>query len=109
TLLGGLLMIAVFAVVRGKQAPASAPVRLSIMLPPGQSLAVITDIQGAALAISPDGAKVVYQGITSKGTHLYLRNLSAAESSLLPGTEGGSAPFFSPDGESLGFFAHGHL
>jgi serine/threonine-protein kinase len=40
---------------------------------------------------------------------LYLRQLDEAVSHPLAGTEGASQPFFSPDGEWIGFFAGGEL
>ena len=40
---------------------------------------------------------------------LWLRSLDAVESRALPGTEGASVPFWSPDGRTLGFFADDKL
>jgi serine/threonine-protein kinase len=48
----------------------------------------------------------VRRGGTSQ---LYLRSLQALEPAPIPGTENGEAPFTSPDGEWLGFFAEGKL
>ena len=42
-------------------------------------------------------------------TRLAVRDRGDLEARLLPGTEGGDAPFFSPDGRWLGFFAGGKL
>ena len=36
-------------------------------------------------------------------THLYLRRLDELDAQRIPGTEGAATPFFSPDGQSLGF------
>ncbi len=47
-------------------------------------------------------AKVVTQQI-------YLRAMDSLEAKPVPGTEGAVAPFFSPDGQWLGFFAEGKL
>ncbi len=62
-----------------------------------------------ALAISPDGARVVYAGIRAGESKLFLRELSGLEASAIAGTEGGYGPFFSPDGKWLAFFAGGQL
>ena len=52
------------------------------------------------IAASPDGRQFVYN--TAEGLHL--RSLDQLESRLLPGTEETlGAPFFSPDGQSVGF------
>ena len=40
---------------------------------------------------------------------LYLREIGGTETKVLPGTEGASQPFFSPDGQWLAFFADGKL
>ena len=57
------------------------------------------------VAISPDGTRVVYAsgrgGPSSR--RLYLRQLGELDATPIRGTEGGSAPFFSPDGQSVGF------
>jgi eukaryotic-like serine/threonine-protein kinase len=59
------------------------------------------------VAFSPDARAVVYQA--NQG--LYLRRLDQLQSTLVTGTEqgGGRSPFFSPDGQSIGFWAGGQL
>ena len=53
----------------------------------------------APLAISPDGARLVYVAVQGEGrTQLFMRPLDRFEPTALAGTEGASAPFFSPDG-----------
>ena len=85
-----------------------AVVRLSIPLPAGQQL---TRANQPALAISPDGRNVVYAAIQGEPAiqQLYLRALDSDESKPLAGTEGAFSPFFSPDGNMIGFFADGKL
>jgi PAS domain S-box-containing protein len=63
----------------------------------------------ADLAISPDGAQLVYRGSFDGADQLYLRAVHRLESTPLAGAEGGYCPFFSPDGEWIGFFAAGKL
>lgn len=56
------------------------------------------------LAISPDGSTVVYAAVDENmKAQLYLRELDSYQTAPIPGTEGGEAPFFSPNGEWLGF------
>jgi eukaryotic-like serine/threonine-protein kinase len=57
-----------------------------------------------ALAISPDGRLAVFSGLRGNVAHLYARPLDREEATPIPGTEGGGAPFFSPDGSSIGFW-----
>ena len=60
-------------------------------------------------AISPDGRLVAYQSNMDQVRRLSLRSLETTDARTLPGTEGGTAPFFSPDGLHLAFFADGKL
>jgi Tol biopolymer transport system component len=62
-----------------------------------------------ALAISPDGANLVYVANIDGETHLYLRPLNGFEAEPIPGTQGAYAPFFSPNGKWIGFFAENNL
>jgi len=92
----------------GARGPASSPAvrRFSILLPPTAPLALGS---APALALSPDGTRLVYVGQRGDKSQLYLRTLEQVEPTAIPGTEAGSAPFFSPAGDWLGFFADGKL
>jgi len=57
------------------------------------------------LALSPDGSRLVYLARVGETTQLFERTIDQFEVRPITGTEGASAPFFSPDGKSLGFFA----
>lgn len=91
-----------------KQAPMPAPqpvARFVLSLPEGERLAQ----PKPGLAFSPDGARLAYAAIRGGEQQIYLRSLSELLAKPIPGTEGGQQPFFSPDGEWLGFFAGGKL
>ena len=62
--------------------------------------------QGTArrFAISPDGETVVFGVDPSLGEPLYRRDLTGIDTVPILGTEGGEAPFFSPDGRWVGFY-----
>jgi len=63
-----------------------------------------------AMTPSPDGRYVVFGAGASRETSvLWLRPLDALSSRPLPGTEGGSFTFWSPDSKSLAFTAGGKL
>jgi len=99
----GLGVLAGWALL--KDAPrAPRVVRLVHPLPAGRN--AITNLGGASgLALSPDGSRLAY----ASEQRLYLRALDSLRAVAIPGTEGGSQPFFSPDGEWLGFSAAGSL
>jgi serine/threonine-protein kinase len=61
------------------------------------------------MAFSPDGRHLVYVGSDHNTSQLYLRPVDRQEASPIPGTDGGLGPFFSPDGEWVGFWADGEL
>jgi serine/threonine protein kinase/Tol biopolymer transport system component len=63
-----------------------------------------------AMTPSPDGRLVVFGAGDSRDTSaLWLRPLDALTARPLPGTEGGSFTFWSPDSKSLAFTAGGKL
>jgi serine/threonine-protein kinase len=63
----------------------------------------------SALALSPDGSVLAFVGIKNNISQIYLRRLAQLQALPLAGTSGASSPFFSPDGQWLGFFADGKL
>jgi eukaryotic-like serine/threonine-protein kinase len=61
-------------------------------------------------AASPDGSRVAFAARRQDGlTMLYVRPLASAKALPLPGTEGATCPFWSPDSRMLGFFSNGKL
>jgi serine/threonine-protein kinase len=73
-------------------APAAAPFSRDVYVP---------------FALSPDGAVVAHT--SSQPEYLFVRRLDDFESTRLAGTEGAFDPFFSPDKQSLGFWAFGQI
>ena len=73
--------------------------RFDIVTPPTAS--------AGSVAISPDGRSVVYSAGANEP--LLLRELGSQSPRALNGTEGGVMPFWSPDGQSIGFFTLGLL
>ena len=61
-------------------------------------------------AFSPDGSRLLFHARGPDGTQqLAVRLLDRPQATLLSGTEGAFAPFFSPDGQWIGFFAEGKM
>jgi len=68
--------------------------------------------QGASAVLSPSGDRLVFVGQPrsgSGGQRLYTRKLDTLTTAPIPGTDGVMNPFFSPDGEWIGFFANNKL
>src|SRR4030095_4478330 len=81
-----------------KETPA-APVRLAAALS-GEPLPLVL---ATAFALSPDGKRVAYFTGEYANRHLFLRPLDRFEAEELGGVEFGNTPFFSPDGNWVGF------
>jgi DNA-binding winged helix-turn-helix (wHTH) protein/Tol biopolymer transport system component len=84
--------------------PTGAPIHFLQTAPPGTQLS-----SGGVL--SPDGRYLVFvsHNQTSGRDQLWLRPLDSAAPRLVAGTEGAFRPFWSPDSQTLGFFADGKL
>jgi serine/threonine-protein kinase len=103
-LLGGLYY---WRASRSTQELLRTVVRLDIDL--GKDLAM-DSVAGPEAVLSPDGSRVAFvsAGSDSK-SHLSTRRLDQPKAAELANTEGAYGPFFSPDGQWLGFFAQGKL
>ena len=58
-------------------------------------------------AISPDGARIAYVSGRPGAVKLYLRALADENARVV--ADSGAGPFFSADGQWLGFFAQGKM
>ncbi|MCU0223404.1 MAG: protein kinase [Acidobacteria bacterium] len=115
-LMGGLAIAAVAILGPRWRAPGAAPaaatapvVRATLDAGPG-----IEPVFGdrvflanrISLAISPDGRTVVFVGRKDGAPpQLFRRALDAGEAEPIPETEGADGPFYSPDGQWIGFFS----
>ncbi|MFN7936903.1 MAG: protein kinase [Bryobacteraceae bacterium] len=61
------------------------------------------------IAVSPNGKLVAFTGLEGSKRQLYVRSLDSMKAQPLPGTEAAESPFWSPDSQSLAFFARGKL
>ena len=79
--------------------------RLSVDLGPEAMMGLNTTV-----VVSPDGRRLVYPARGPNGQQrLATRLLDHLEATPLPGTENARDPFFSPDGQWIGFFAANQL
>ncbi len=97
------VMAAVVALLSGTP---GAFQEVSIEAPAGASFYGLTP----QFAVSPDGRQVVFVASASGGTTmLWLRPIAAGTARPVAGTEQASYPFWSADGQSVGYFASGKL
>ncbi len=77
-------------------------VRFQIPPPPGAT-------PGYVASISPDGRRIVFPVRKESTWTFHVRSLDSLEARELSGTEGGTRPFWSPDGRWVAFFGDGKL
>ncbi|HET6795684.1 MAG TPA: protein kinase [Gemmatimonadales bacterium] len=100
----GMIVAAMLSHSREKES-ALGPVVAALAAPAGHELR-----PDGGLALSSDDAKLAFTVTDRSGaTALWIRRLDSLTPFRVEGTEGGSGPFWSPDGSALGFFAGGQL
>ncbi len=79
---------------------------ISMELPAKWSFELFT----GGLALSPDGKHLAFVAVSDEGKQqIWLRRLDRSAPQLLPDTEDGQYPFWSPDSQYLAFFTVGKL
>jgi len=95
-----LLLTTVWGWLRPRAEPAKPVIRYSIAFTEEEAF---LPTYGPSIALAPDGSLLVYAGPSERGSQLWLRERDQLHSSPVPGTEGVWQPFFSPDGQRVGF------
>jgi hypothetical protein len=111
-LAAGLATVLVLWVPWRKASP-PAPVRVNAELGADAFLVIANAADaptGKAAVVSPDGSQLAFVAQShGSAPRLYVRRLDQLTATPLAGTEGAVGPFFSPDGQWLGFFGGGKL
>ena len=87
-------------------APARPTVRYSLAFDAAEAMIQPVAFFWGRLALSPDGSRLAYVG-GARG-QLLVREWSRLHATAIPGSEGAESPFFSPDGQSVGFVTAGN-
>jgi serine/threonine-protein kinase len=109
------LIAAVFAwlaIGPGPPPPADDAHRLSIAFPVDSFLVYrLKGDTAGSLALDPAGKRLAYvgEGETGDKTRLFVRDLDEFDPRPLAGTDGGTYPAFSPDGEWIAYFRGARL
>lgn len=91
-------------------APVDAPKPVMTLDTALGTAATLSTVVGGNLALSPDGSTLVFSAMQEDGrTSLHARRFDELEARALPGTFDARQPFFSPDGDWIGFVADGKL
>ncbi len=81
--------------------------RLRLELP--ELAAVALQTAGRNVGVAPDGASIAYVGSAPDGSsHIFVRRWDTLDATMVPGSEGGWDPNFSPSGDSLAFVLSPH-
>jgi serine/threonine protein kinase/Tol biopolymer transport system component len=104
-----LLSLAAWLMLRRSQGAEATPV-FAFIPPPPDTRYLAFGFGAGPVAVSPDGIRVAFSAIDQSGAvKLWIRSLSAREGVAVNGTDNASAPFWSPDGRTVGFFADAKL
>ena len=101
-----LLAAIVYIVTIGSRTTPAAVTRFDIGLPTGAFLRL--DEQ-PAIAISPDGQTVAFVASENGVRRIFLRRRGDVDAHVLPGSDEGADPVFSPDGKSIAFATHAEI
>ena len=104
-----MALIATTGWVLRRSPAATGPMRMTVAIPQALGLTFVGGGGDRLLAVSPDGRRVAFAATAAGRTQIYLRSVDQFDVVSLRGTEGGSDPFFSPDGQWLGFVADAKL
>jgi eukaryotic-like serine/threonine-protein kinase len=107
--LGVALVLALVAALWGWLRPTPVPplTQFSLGLPINQTLQGALATGGTRIALSRDGRALVYSGPAEGGNRLWVRRFDQLDATPVVGTEGAGTPFFSPDGQRVGFVKAG--
>jgi serine/threonine-protein kinase len=90
-----------------RPAPVAPLNQFSLALRTGEVLQAAPPTGGSRVAISRDGRRMAYLGPGEGNPRLWVRRMDQLAATPIAGSEGGTSPFFSPDGRQVGFIQNG--
>jgi hypothetical protein len=101
--LAGLVVLGITlrSLISTPPALARPTARLLVELPATEPLALGPNLE--PIALTPDGSRLAYVARRGGVTQLFMRSIDSFDAKPIPGTEGATNAFFSPDGQSVGF------
>jgi Tol biopolymer transport system component len=103
-----LIALAGLAGYWAKRGDSAGVIRAEIP-PPEKYLFDVTGDGGGMPVLSPQGDKIAFVAHSGEDKSLWVRSMSGDAAQKLDGTQGAMHPFWSPDGQSIGFFSNGKL
>jgi serine/threonine-protein kinase len=98
--------VAIVFALLGQRPPDPRPtMRFTIALPDDTAI----DPLRGSVAVSLDGTRMVYVATHEGQPRLFLRTIDRDTPEAIDGSDGAADPFFSPDGNWVGFFAYGSV
>ena len=103
----GLFVALIAAVVQSRRGTVPVPLLASFVIDLPSEWVILNE----SPAISPDSRHIIFSAWNPHDGRraIWYRPLETGATRMLAATEDGSAPFWSPDGKSIGFFAGGKL
>ncbi len=86
--------------------PVKQVTRYNLVFDPAEAIIQPVAFFWGRLALSPDGSRLAYIG--GPRAQILVRERNQLHATALPGTEGAETPFFSPDGQRVGFITGGN-
>jgi Tol biopolymer transport system component len=119
----GLVVGAVLVLAVRRRVPAPAPPNIRFEVPPPNGGEFFSTVETQPIALSPDGTRLALVASAPTGgapvltaaaqaqrtRAVWIRELSKLEPHAVPGSEGASSVFWSPDGRNLAFFTPSKL
>jgi Tol biopolymer transport system component/predicted Ser/Thr protein kinase len=112
--IAGVMALALAGLAAWTWWPRPKPVEIGMarftLAPPEGAILTVNAPNGPQVAVSPDGRQIAFiadQGGTTRS--LWVRPLGSLSAQKLDRTDGARFPFWSPDSQTIGFFADGKL